>query len=125
MPGGMLADLYGGKATLGLGMLFSSIGTIITPYVARAYGPEELIILRLIIGLAQGPLYPAMSRLLATWVPIEERGRLGSLVFAGAQVGNVASMQLGGFLMRYTNTWTSVFYVFGIFGLLWLIFWLY
>jgi len=43
--------------------------------------------------------------------------------FKGAQVGNVASMQLGGFLMRYTNSWTSVFYVFGIFGLLWLIFW--
>jgi len=53
MPGGMLADMYGGKATLGLGMLFSSIGTIITPFVARSYGPEELIILRLIIGLAQ------------------------------------------------------------------------
>jgi len=53
MPGGMLADKYGGKATLGLGMLFSSIGTIITPFVARSYGPEVLIILRLVIGLAQ------------------------------------------------------------------------
>ncbi|KAL4089088.1 hypothetical protein QTP88_024160 [Uroleucon formosanum] len=123
MPGGMLADKYGGKATLGLGMLFSSIGTIITPVVARSYGPEALIVLRLIIGLAQGPLYPAMSRLLASWVPIEERGRLGSLVFAGAQVGNVASMQLGGFLMRYTNSWTSVFYAFGVFGIFWLMFW--
>ncbi|XP_022173212.1 putative inorganic phosphate cotransporter isoform X1 [Myzus persicae] len=123
MPGGMLADTYGGKATLGLGMLFSSIGTIITPVVARSYGPEALIVLRLIIGLAQGPLYPAMSRLLASWVPVEERGRLGSLVFAGAQVGNVASMQLGGFLMRYTNSWTSVFYAFGVFGIFWLMFW--
>jgi len=56
MPGGMLADKYGGKATLGLGMLFSSIGTIITPVVARSYGPEALIILRLIIGLAQVPM---------------------------------------------------------------------
>jgi len=32
-------------------------------------------------------------------------------------------MQLGGFLMRYTNSWTSVFYAFGIFGILWLMFW--
>lgn len=56
MPGGMLADKYGGKATLGLGMLFSSIGTIITPVVARIYGPEALIVLRLIIGLAQVPM---------------------------------------------------------------------
>lgn len=32
-------------------------------------------------------------------------------------------MQLGGFLMRYTDSWTSVFYVFGLFGLFWLVFW--
>jgi len=57
MPGGMWADTYGGKATLGLGMLLSSIGTIITPVVARNFGPEELIILRLIIGLAQVPIH--------------------------------------------------------------------
>lgn len=43
--------------------------------------------------------------------------------FSGAQVGNVASMQLGGFLMRYTDSWTSVFYAFGIFGMLWLVLW--
>lgn len=28
-------------------------------------------------------MYPALSRLLASWVPAEERGQLGSLVFAG------------------------------------------
>lgn len=123
MPGGMLADKYGGKATLGLGMLLSSLSTIITPLVARMYGPVALVILRVIIGLSQGPLYPAMSRLLASWVPIEERGRLGSLVFAGAQVGNVAAMQLGGFLIRITNSWTSVFYIFGLFGIIWLVLW--
>lgn len=53
MPGGMFADKYGGKATLGLGMLLSSIGTIITPFVARTYGPAALIVLRVVIGLAQ------------------------------------------------------------------------
>lgn len=53
MPGGLLADKYGGKVTLGIGMLFSSIGTILTPLVARNYGPVALIVLRLIIGLAQ------------------------------------------------------------------------
>lgn len=53
IPGGMFADKYGGKVTLGLGMLFSSLGTVITPFVARNCGPTALIILRVIIGLAQ------------------------------------------------------------------------
>lgn len=53
MPGGMFADKYGGKATLGFGMLFSSLGTVITPFIARTSGPFALIILRVVIGLAQ------------------------------------------------------------------------
>lgn len=48
-----MADKYGGKATLGFGMLLSSLGTILTPFVARSYGPTPLVVLRLIIGLAQ------------------------------------------------------------------------
>ncbi|XP_050533315.1 putative inorganic phosphate cotransporter [Daktulosphaira vitifoliae] len=124
IPGGMWADKYGGKITVALGVMFSSLGSLLTPYVARIYGPTALVVLRLLIGLAQGPLYPSLNRLLASWVPIEERGRLGSLVFAGAQVGNVLSMQMGGFLMRYFDTWTSVFYIFGSLGFFWLMFWL-
>lgn len=53
IPGGVFADKYSGKATLGLGMLISSIGTIMTPLMTRAYGSAMLIVLRLIIGLAQ------------------------------------------------------------------------
>jgi hypothetical protein len=32
-------------------------------------------------------------------------------------------MQFGGFLMRWTSSWASVFYAFGVFGLFWLLFW--
>jgi len=31
----------------------------------------------------QGPTIPAMNALLAQWVPIGERSRIGSFVFAG------------------------------------------
>lgn len=33
--------------------------------------------------LLQGPTIPAMNALLAQWVPISERSRIGSFVFAG------------------------------------------
>lgn len=38
------------------------------------------------MGLANGTLYPALSVLLACWVPEKERGKLASFVLGGAQV---------------------------------------
>lgn len=43
--------------------------------------------------------------------------------FLGAQVGNIVTIQLGGFLIRHTKLWTSVFYIFGVLGIFWLMFW--
>jgi len=36
-----------------------------------------------------------MSRLLASWVPVEERGRLGSLVFAGRYATHYTPLGFG------------------------------
>lgn len=122
VPGGLLAERFGGKAALGFGMLTSTLATLATPFVARTGGAIALIVLRFILGLGQGPLYPSLNVLLAHWAPVNERGRLGAIVFAGAQIGNVISMAMSGFLISYGG-WTSVFYTFGFLGIAWAILW--
>ncbi|XP_022184753.1 putative inorganic phosphate cotransporter isoform X3 [Nilaparvata lugens] len=122
LPGGLLAERVGGKQVLGLGLLISTICTLITPLAAHQ-GASYLIVTRFILGLGQGPLYPSLNVMLAQWAPVQERGRLGALVFAGAQIGNVISMAVGGLLIRYMGGWTSVFYVFGTSGLIWFFLW--
>ncbi|CAB0019958.1 unnamed protein product, partial [Nesidiocoris tenuis] len=107
---------------LGFGMLTSTLATLATPIVARTGGAIALIILRFVLGLGQGPLYPSLNVLLAHWAPTHERGRLGAIVFAGAQIGNVVSMALSGFLISYGG-WTTVFYTFGFLGLAWAVLW--
>ncbi|KAK9502974.1 hypothetical protein O3M35_011645 [Rhynocoris fuscipes] len=122
LPGGLLAEKFGGKYTLEAGMLTSTICTLLTPFVARAGGAIGLTILRFVLGLGQGPLYPSLNVLMAHWAPPLERGRMGALIFAGAMIGNVISMALSGFLI-YHGGWTTVFYVFGFLGLCWAILW--
>lgn len=63
-----------------------------------------------------------MNALLAQWAPLEERGRIGSLVFGGAQIGNIAGTLFSGILLQDGN-WSSVFYLFGGIGVLWFILW--
>ncbi|KAG8310193.1 hypothetical protein J6590_068400 [Homalodisca vitripennis] len=52
LPGGQLAEKFGGKQTLGLGILCTSVLTIATPFAARA-GPWWLIVTRFIEGLGE------------------------------------------------------------------------
>lgn len=37
--------------------------------------------------MLQGTTYPALNVLLAKWVPLQERAKIGSLVYAGGQMG--------------------------------------
>lgn len=45
-----------------------------------------LIALRILMGLGEGTTFPALSVLLASWVPVNERSKIGSFVFGGGQV---------------------------------------
>lgn len=119
LPGGLLAERFGGKQTLGLGILSTAILTCLTPIAARA-GAHWLIAVRFVEGLGEGTTFPALNVLLAQWVPPMERGKLGSLVFAGNQIGTVVSTMLTGLILKYwVGDWPDVFYFFGALGVVW------
>lgn len=86
IPGGILAERFGGKWTLGLGILSTAAFTVLTPITVELGGARGLIILRILMGLGEGTTFPALSALLASWVPEKERSKIGSFVFGGGQV---------------------------------------
>lgn len=53
IPGGMLAERYGGKWLLGLGLLSTALCTLLTPVVVKAGGAWALIVLRVVEGLGE------------------------------------------------------------------------
>lgn len=61
LPGGVLSQKFGGKHTMGIGILSTALFTLITPYVANM-GSTELTILRFIEGL--GEVSPSCARAL-------------------------------------------------------------
>ncbi|CAH1397962.1 unnamed protein product [Nezara viridula] len=122
LPGGLMAERWGVKWVLGFGMLISSMATLLTPVVSRTLGSWGLVCLRIAIGFGQGPLYPSLNVLMSNWSSANERGRLGAIVFAGAQIGNFVSMAISGIIISYLG-WTGVFYIFGSLGIVWLAVW--
>lgn len=59
---------------------------------------------------------------MAQWAPPHERGQIGSLIFAGSQIGTVLGTLLSGVLLKHYD-WSSVFYVFGAMGVVWWLLW--
>ncbi|XP_021935626.1 putative inorganic phosphate cotransporter isoform X2 [Zootermopsis nevadensis] len=125
LPGGMLAEKFGGKYALGLGILCTAILSILTPLAATQGGAGWLIAVRFLEGLGEGTTFPALNSILARWVPPQQRGILGSFVFSGSQIGTVVGTALSGVLIEYSSIgWPSVFYLFGSLGVLWFFAWI-
>lgn len=125
LPGGILAEKFGGKYSLGLGILSTAIFTLVTPWVIYSTKGDWriLVLLRVLEGLGEGTTYPALNALLAKWVPLGERAKIGTLVYAGGQIGTIVSNTISGALISATKDWASVFYLFGGLGLLWFVIW--
>ncbi|XP_015604932.1 sialin isoform X2 [Cephus cinctus] len=119
--GGWLAARVGGKRVFGIGIGITAGFTVITPPIVRA-NVYLLVAVRIVEGICEGVTYPSVHAIWANWAPPLERSKLATIAFSGSFVGTVISMPVAGLMTEYLG-WASVFYVFGAFGLCWLILW--
>jgi ACS family sodium-dependent inorganic phosphate cotransporter len=119
--GGVWADKYGGKLVLGLGVLWWSLATALTPIAASA-GLVPLLAARCLMGVGEGVAMPAMNGMLSRWVPVAERSRSLALVYSGMFVGSIVGLALSPQLIARFG-WPSVFYGFGALGIAWYAAW--
>lgn len=122
LPGGCLADKYGGKWVLAFGILSTSVLTLVTPELTYMFEMPGLIAIRILIGLGEGVTFPALSVLMSAWIPLRERARLGALIFGGGQMGTVIGFYVTALLLdMYPGTWAPPYYLYGAVGVLWTI----
>ncbi|XP_071442476.1 vesicular glutamate transporter 1-like [Hetaerina americana] len=122
IPGGWLATRLGGGARVyGIGVAATAILTLLTPPIA--YGSlTMLFILRIVEGFFEGVTFPAIHAVWSRWAPPLERSRLATIAFSGSYFGTVISLPLSSLLANAFG-WESIFYVFGVIGLIWFSLW--
>lgn len=82
IPGGRIAELFGGKLVYGVGVLLTAFFTILSP-IAAYTDFKFFIAVRALEGLGEGVTYPAMHAMLARWIPPMERSKFAAYVYAG------------------------------------------
>ncbi|CAF3775277.1 unnamed protein product [Rotaria sp. Silwood1] len=129
VPGGWLSMSIGAKQVFAYCLLTSSLATLALSTIYTMAETQLLliliIVLRIIVGLGHGALFPASYTIWASWAVPSERGTLTSISFSGTHVGTSTMMLIGGIFCRYLNSgWMYVFILSGIFGLIWFPLWL-
>ena len=119
--GGYLADKYGGKYVLGLGVLAWSLFTFLTPIFAYQ-GFFAIFLIRVLLGLGEGVAFPSIHSLYARWIPFTERTRVIAITNSGISAGTVFGFAVTTIIITMYS-WELVFYLFGLLGIIWSFFW--
>lgn len=118
--GGILIDRYGSGRVWTLAALAWSLVTALTSLAA---GFASLFVLRVLLGSAEGPGFPAATRAVQTWLPPKEHGKaLGIVVGLGVPF----SLMIGGPVVTGligSLGWRGMFLTLGIVGVLWVVIW--
>lgn len=119
--GGLLADRFGGKVVLGVGVLLWSLFTILTP-PAASIGLGLLLATRILMGMGEAVTFPSIYSLYSRWVPITERSRAVGLANSGIPLGTIFALIVTPMIVQAWG-WQWAFYLFGLVGVVWFVVW--
>ncbi|MCX2715657.1 MFS transporter [Mycolicibacterium sp. J2] len=127
IPAGWLLDRYGSKKVYCGAILSWSVFTVCQGFVGNfSMGTAVglLFILRLLVGLAEGPSFPGNSRIVAAWFPAKERATSVAIFQSAQYFAAAAFSPLMGWLVVAAG-WQHVFTIVGgigvVLGLLWMV----
>lgn len=120
IPGGMFLDRFGTRLTYFLSVTLWSVFTALHAAAANLWA---LVAIRLGLGTAEAPCFPANSRVLVTWFPARERARANSVYSVGMYFG-IAFLSPLLFWITATFGWRTLFALVGALGVVFgFVFW--
>lgn len=123
--GGLLLDKLGTRRGFLCIMIFWSLACASHGF---AGGVIALAASRLLLGVGEGGGFPAATRAVAEWFPVNDRATAMGIINAGTAVGAVVAPPLIAVVLTNANwlglaPWRWVFFLTGALGLLWTIWW--
>ena len=119
VPGGHIAETGNAKKFIAISILAWSIMCTSLGFVQTS---TQLLVLRFLIGVAEGGVWPAILVIIAHWFPQSERGRANSYFIMNIAIASIITGPVSGWLVT-TYGWRAVFLVEGAVSFLLIFVW--
>jgi MFS family permease len=119
IPGGHIAERGSAKKFIAATILAWGSISVATGFVTSE---TQLLVLRFLLGVAEGGVYPAMLVIISHWFPRNEHARANSVFIMGLPIASIITGPISGWLIAEWG-WRQVFIVEGLLSVLLLAIW--
>ncbi len=90
IPAGLVARRLGSRRALGIALVWWAVTTALTAIVPPGMRGAlfTFALIRFALGAGEAVMYPAASQFVERWFPLQERGKVNGVIFAGVGIGS-------------------------------------
>jgi MFS family permease len=111
IPGGHLAERWSAKKFVGIMVLVWGVFAILGGVVQNF---PELLVVRFLLGVAEGGIWPAILVMISHWFPARERARAYGVWMMNIAISSIITAPLSGWILSMAD-WRTLFFVEGAF----------
>ena len=119
LGGGILVDKYGSRRVWSIAAILWS-GCTACMGLASSF--TVFFVVRTVLGLAEGPHFPALTRVVADWLPTKERARSTAFGLAAVPLASAIGAPIITSLIAAYG-WKLMFAILGTAGIIWAVVW--
>jgi ACS family glucarate transporter-like MFS transporter len=117
-PGGRIADRFGPRLVLSLGVVWWAVFTVLITLLSIQLTAllATLIVIRFALGIGEAVVYPSSNCVVSAWIPSTERGIANGIIFAGVGFGAGVTPRLIVYFLEHGG-WRASFWASASIGL--------
>ncbi|WP_310606852.1 MFS transporter [Buttiauxella brennerae] len=119
IPGGRAAVNGSGKRFIAWSLVAWAIVSIATGFVTNHY---QVLVLRFVLGVAEGGMLPVVLTMISNWFPDKEIGRANAFVMMFAPIGGMVTAPISGAIIQGLD-WRWLFIIEGLLSIVVLAVW--
>ena len=121
VPGGKIAVHGSGKKFIGWSLVAWAVISVLTGLITNQY---QLLVLRFLLGVAEGGMLPVVLTMISNWFPDAERGRANAIVIMFVPIAGIITAPLSGWIITVLD-WRWLFIIEGLLSVVVLVLWAY